>query len=35
MDANETFENRTETTADDATTDDWPTSTANQSRTRI
>jgi hypothetical protein len=32
MPADETFE--TETT-DDIATDDWPTSTANQSRTRI
>lgn len=34
MDANETLETPTETTADD-TTEAWPAWTANQSRTRI
>ena len=33
MDANETFENQAPT--DDQATDEWPTWTANQSRTRI
>jgi hypothetical protein len=34
VDVNETSENLAEPT-DDATTDEWPSSTANQSRTRI
>jgi hypothetical protein len=34
VDANETYQGQPETT-DETTTDDWPTSTANQSRTRI
>jgi hypothetical protein len=35
MHADEDYETKNETTTDDAGTDDWPTSTANQSRTRI